>query len=248
MRTSLRLISAHLAAIPCTPATRYLETSVGASRGIDDAVGWSETRRTMKCLGLRDSEGEAVFACLAAVLMLGNVAFTRGGDGRAAESTADGGDAVAELASTADLQMAAERLGVSPPGLTHCLLHRKVEGKNSVYFVPYSTQQAADVRDALAKAVYQRLFELILSSLNTAMAAAEEGSPHTRGRAPPRTAAASSFIGLLDIFGFECFTNNSLEQVHCPCRRVPREAHSARTARATTACRRDRPASLASSW
>jgi Myosin head (motor domain) len=58
--------------------------------------------------------------------------------------------------------------------------------------------QATAVRDALAKAVYDKLFDWIVQRVNASMRA--------RGQ-------VSNTIGILDIYGFEIFDTNSFEQL-----------------------------------
>lgn len=60
--------------------------------------------------------------------------------------------------------------------------------------------QACDIRDALAKALYGRLFSWIVNQINHHIQPAEGVVP-------------SYSIGLLDIFGFENFEINSFEQM-----------------------------------
>jgi myosin I len=58
--------------------------------------------------------------------------------------------------------------------------------------------QATAVRDALAKAMYDKLFDWIVQRVNASMRA--------RGQ-------ISNTIGILDIYGFEIFDTNSFEQL-----------------------------------
>ena len=68
----------------------------------------------------------------------------------------------------------------------------------SVYEVPLNKAQAASVRDALAKAIYNNLFEWIVDRVNQSM----------------KTPTPSNhIIGVLDIYGFEIFDTNSFEQL-----------------------------------
>ncbi|VDN09933.1 unnamed protein product [Dibothriocephalus latus] len=62
--------------------------------------------------------------------------------------------------------------------------------------IALSRENAANVRDGLAKAIYSRLFEWLVSMVN---------------RAIPNTQQAT-YVGLLDIAGFEHFEENSFEQ------------------------------------
>ena len=59
---------------------------------------------------------------------------------------------------------------------------------------PLSVEQAAYVRDAFAKGVYERLFKWIVDQLNTSLL--------------PTTQGEKCVLGLLDIYGFEIFKNN----------------------------------------
>ena len=51
-------------------------------------------------------------------------------------------------------------------------------------------------RDALSKAVYDRLFSWLVQRLNTSLASHDRGARH-------------SLLGILDIYGFEVFKSNS---------------------------------------
>jgi len=67
-----------------------------------------------------------------------------------------------------------------------------------VYDVPLNPAQAVSGRDALAKAIYNNLFEWIVSRINVSM--------------KPRQ-AHNHIVGVLDIYGFEIFQDNSFEQL-----------------------------------
>ena len=62
----------------------------------------------------------------------------------------------------------------------------------------YTCTKAADVRDALAKALYSKMFQWIVSRLNSTL--------------QPDMSDEYLNIGILDIFGFENFDENSFEQ------------------------------------
>ncbi|CAG9794987.1 unnamed protein product [Diatraea saccharalis] len=67
---------------------------------------------------------------------------------------------------------------------------------NLIHRVPLKTHEASSARDALAKAVYSRLFDYIVHRINSSI---------------PFQASAY-YIGVLDIAGFEYFQMNSFEQ------------------------------------
>jgi len=70
------------------------------------------------------------------------------------------------------------------------------------YSVPQSPTQAATRRDAVCKSLYERMFNLIVERINAALAAAGEEDVED-----------GLSIGVLDIYGFEIFENNSFEQL-----------------------------------
>ncbi|XP_067340982.1 unconventional myosin-Ih isoform X7 [Channa argus] len=65
-------------------------------------------------------------------------------------------------------------------------------------FTPFSVDHAVYARDALAKAIYGRTFNWLVSKLNESLA--------------NKDSSRKTVIGLLDIYGFEVFTLNSFEQ------------------------------------
>uniref|UniRef100_A0A8C4VB56 Myosin VIIB n=1 Tax=Falco tinnunculus TaxID=100819 RepID=A0A8C4VB56_FALTI len=68
---------------------------------------------------------------------------------------------------------------------------------------PLNIAQAADGRDAFVKGIYGRIFLWIVNKINSAIFNPTSQKPKTRRQS----------IGLLDIFGFENFSNNSFEQL-----------------------------------
>ena len=79
-----------------------------------------------------------------------------------------------------------------------------VVARGETFDVPYNTLQAAVARDALAKSIYARLFDWLVSTVNNALAAvhAESSSDDEAMRE----------INVLDIYGFEVFDVNGFEQ------------------------------------
>ncbi|XP_027375287.1 unconventional myosin-XIX isoform X2 [Bos indicus x Bos taurus] len=68
-----------------------------------------------------------------------------------------------------------------------------------VFQKPCSQAECNTRRDCLAKLVYARLFDWLVSVINSSICAAPD--------------SWTTFIGLLDVYGFESFPNNSLEQL-----------------------------------
>lgn len=159
--------------------------------GIDDVADFQETLRAMGIIGLSGDEQNNILRMLAAVLWLGNVSFVENDQGNAAVADQGVPDFVGYL------------LEVDPTAVTKALTERIVETqrggrRGSVYESPNNVVQASAVRDALAKAIYNNLFEWIVARVNKSMV--------------PRQ-ASHNVIGVLDIYGFEIFENNSFEQL-----------------------------------
>ncbi|KAF9074890.1 myosin class I heavy chain [Rhodocollybia butyracea] len=158
---------------------------------IDDHKDFSETINAMQIIGLSDHEQSEIFRMLATVLWLGNVQFVEDESGNSTIADAGVPDFVAYL------------MEVDPALVQKVLTIRVMETqrggrRGSVYDVPLNPTQAVSGRDALAKAIYNNLFEWIVSRINISM--------------KPR-AAHAQVIGILDIFGFEIFEDNSFEQL-----------------------------------
>ncbi|KAI0322996.1 myosin class I heavy chain [Amylostereum chailletii] len=159
--------------------------------GIDDTRDFSETLAAMQVIGLSDTEQSEIFRMLAIILWLGNVTYGEKDDGNALIEDTGVSDFVAYLMEVDGSQV--EKV------LTSKVVETQRGGRRgSVYDVPLNPAQAAAGRDALAKAIYNNLFEWIVSRINVSM--------------KPR-AATAQLVGILDIFGFEIFQDNSFEQL-----------------------------------
>ncbi|EIN13905.1 myosin class I heavy chain [Punctularia strigosozonata HHB-11173 SS5] len=159
--------------------------------GINDEHDFTETLNAMQVIGLTAEEQNDIFRMLAIVLWLGNVQYTEGDDGNAVIADTSVTDFIAYL-------MEVDGALVQKVMTTKVVETQRGGRRGSVYDVPLNPAQASAGRDALAKAVYNNLFEWIVSRINISMKA--------RG-------GVAQLIGILDIFGFEIFEENSFEQL-----------------------------------
>jgi len=99
----------------------------------------------------------------------------------------------------------AELMGLDKKVLEKSLCFREISrpGKGSVTFAQNSMQRCKDVRDAMAKTLYTKLFDWLIGKINLALMAGI-------GKADGLDLCT---IGVLDIFGFESFPTNSFEQL-----------------------------------
>uniref|UniRef100_A0A8C8CL10 Myosin IG n=1 Tax=Oncorhynchus tshawytscha TaxID=74940 RepID=A0A8C8CL10_ONCTS len=91
-----------------------------------------------------------------------------------------------------------------PDNVTKSLLYRTVAtGGGEVIEKGHTEKEACFGRDAFAKALYERLFCWIVARIN-AVIEVKDYNPVLHGK--------NTVIGVLDIYGFEIFDNNSFEQ------------------------------------
>jgi myosin-1 len=112
-------------------------------------------------------------------------------------------DTLFNLPSTSDLQFPAFLLGLSPAAIKEKITKRKLESRwgnqTEEIDVNLNVEQAVYTRDAWVKAMYSRLFDFLVSSVNKALNVNPNSSRNVS-------------IGILDIYGFEIFDSNGFEQ------------------------------------
>ncbi|XP_063052542.1 unconventional myosin-Vc isoform X2 [Engraulis encrasicolus] len=169
-------------------ADEFLYTSLGGATeidGVDDQRDMEETCRTFTQLGLKEEFLSDVFKVLAAILHLGNITISTNGD-RSSVSASD-----------EHLGVFCELMCVSAENVCRWLCHRRLVLAAETVVSPVAQERAVNARDALAKHIYAHLFDGIIQRINAALRV--PGKQH-------------SFIGVLDIYGFETFEVNSFEQ------------------------------------
>ncbi|XP_054269239.1 myosin heavy chain 95F isoform X2 [Macrosteles quadrilineatus] len=161
---------------------------------LDDVTDFKNMDEALSRLGLSSAERYELYSMVAAVLHLGNIQFEENTEGSKGGSVISGG-------SEASLRAAAGLMGVDPDELQQSLVTKVMMTnrgglKGTVILVPLKVYEANNARDALAKAIYSRLFDHVVHRINKSI-------PFQ---------ASSYYIGVLDIAGFEYFQVNSFEQ------------------------------------
>ncbi|KAG5193023.1 P-loop containing nucleoside triphosphate hydrolase protein [Tribonema minus] len=192
---------------------------------VDDASEFRASQGALATLGFTAAETAAVWRLLAAILHMGNIDFT---DLQVGAGAVGGEDQTAmvsgELISLGALE---ELLGLSGGALAKRVVRRAmVTARGSMHEIPLNSSQAKDNLDGLVKHVYGALFAWVVFKINrchreqviegTKEAAEEDGDSKAAAAAAARAVSASaarSFIGILDIFGFEIMATNSFEQL-----------------------------------
>ncbi|XP_027724691.1 unconventional myosin-Vb [Vombatus ursinus] len=175
-------------ALTCAEDFFYVSQGRDTSiEGVDDAEDFEKTRQAFTLLGVRESHQISIFKIIASILHLGNVEIQAERDG----------DSCSISPQDEHLRNFCRLLGVEHSQMQHWLCHRKLVTTSETYIKTMSLQQVVNARNALAKHIYAQMFNWIVEHVNKAL--------HT-------TLKQHSFIGVLDIYGFETFEVNSFEQ------------------------------------
>uniref|UniRef100_A0AAY4DPU0 Myosin IG n=1 Tax=Denticeps clupeoides TaxID=299321 RepID=A0AAY4DPU0_9TELE len=111
---------------------------------------------------------------------------------------------IVQLPGAGSVSHVAELTGTEPETVSKALLYRTVAtGGGEVIEKGHNKLEACFGRDAFAKALYERLFAWIVGRINTVIEV-KNYNPALHGK--------NTVIGVLDIYGFEIFDNNSFEQ------------------------------------
>uniref|UniRef100_A0AAR2LS03 Myosin ID n=1 Tax=Pygocentrus nattereri TaxID=42514 RepID=A0AAR2LS03_PYGNA len=144
----------------------------------------------MKVIGFTTEEIHTVYKILATILHLGNLKFGNDGD-------------VTLIENSKLVAVLGELLSTKEENVEKALLYRTVATGRDVIDKQHTDQEASYGRDALAKAIYERLFCWIVGRINDIIEVKNYDA---------RIHGKNTVIGVLDIYGFEIFQNNSFEQ------------------------------------
>ncbi|XP_022253422.1 unconventional myosin-Ic-like, partial [Limulus polyphemus] len=154
--------------------------------GVDDAAQFQVVKSALSVIDFTEEEEEALFMITASILHVGNIGFSE-----------ENGQAI--IAQEKSVSSICKLLGCPEDVLKDALTHRTIEARGDTVVSPLNRDQAIYARDALSKAVYERQFKWLVQKLNNSLENKSESGRRT-------------LMGLLDIYGFEIFQNNSFEQ------------------------------------
>ncbi|XP_077840111.1 myosin-11 isoform X2 [Macaca mulatta] len=153
----------------------------------DDEM-FQETLEAMAIMGFSEEEQLSILKVVSSVLQLGNIVFKK-------ERNTD----QASMPDNTAAQKVCHLMGINVTDFTRSILTPRIKVGRDVVQKAQTKEQADFAVEALAKATYERLFRWILTRVNKAL-----DKTHRQG---------ASFLGILDIAGFEIFEVNSFEQL-----------------------------------
>ncbi|XP_036873333.2 myosin-6 [Manis javanica] len=154
---------------------------------IDDSEELMATDSAFDVLGFTPEEKAGVYKLTGAIMHYGNMKFKQ--KQREEQAEPDG---------TEDADKSAYLMGLNSADLLKGLCHPRVKVGNEYVTKGQSVQQVYYSIGALAKAVYEKMFNWMVTRINATLETKQ-----------PR----QYFIGVLDIAGFEIFDFNSFEQL-----------------------------------
>ncbi|XP_030339194.1 myosin-11 isoform X1 [Strigops habroptila] len=153
----------------------------------DDEM-FQETLEAMKIMGFTEEEQIAILRVVSSVLQLGNIVFKK-------ERNTD----QASMPDNTAAQKVCHLMGINVTDFTRSILTPRIKVGRDVVQKAQTKEQADFAIEALAKAQFERLFRWILARVNKALDKTKR--------------QGASFLGILDIAGFEIFEINSFEQL-----------------------------------
>ncbi|CEG47982.1 myosin-like protein [Plasmopara halstedii] len=186
---------------------RYLNQSECYQRndGVKDPEMFQRVMEAMDIVGFTLTERAGIFDTIAALMHIGNLSFEHDENCDRVGQSPGPGQGKSDLAPSCiwSRDAAATLLAVDATKLELALSVRRIRAGTDFVRMKLSAAQANNARDALAKALYGRLFSWMVTKINHFLRM--DDSEKAKG--------GLHFIGILDIFGFEVFPKNSFEQL-----------------------------------
>ncbi|KAJ8576817.1 hypothetical protein ON010_g2391 [Phytophthora cinnamomi] len=186
---------------------RYLNQSECYQRrdGVADNDMFRRVKDAMDIVGFTSTERAGIFDILAALMHIGNLSFEHDENSDRLGQSMGPGAGKSDLAPSCiwSRDAAATLMAVDATKLERSLSVRRIRAGTDFVSMKLSAAQANNARDALAKALYGKLFDWMVKKINHFLKM--DDSQKAKG--------GLHFIGILDIFGFEVFPKNSFEQL-----------------------------------
>ncbi|OWK51841.1 Unconventional myosin-Ia [Lonchura striata] len=168
----------------------YLSREGSNLPGMDDAANFHAMQDAMRVIGFSPAEVTELLQVTAVVLKLGNVQLS--------SSFQASGMEACSITEPRELREICELIGLEPGALERALCSRTVKARDETVLTTLSVPQGYYGRDALAKNIYSRLFDWLVNRINASIQVKSDKQ--------------RKVMGVLDIYGFEIFQDNSFEQ------------------------------------
>ncbi|XP_073799895.1 myosin-9 isoform X2 [Danio rerio] len=167
---------------------RFLSNGNVTIPGQQDRDMYVETVEAMRIMGFSEEEHVGLLRVISSVLQLGNMSFKK-------ERHSD----QASMPDDTAAQKVCHLMGMNVTDFTRAILSPRIKVGRDYVQKAQTQEQAEFAVEALAKATYERMFRWLVMRINKALDKTKR--------------QGASFIGILDIAGFEIFELNSFEQL-----------------------------------
>lgn len=167
-------------------AYAYLRDSNKEVKGVNDKAELEHLINSFRIMGFSTNEQNQIFRVMSAILNIGNIEL---GSERSDQ---------ARILNITQVERVCHLLGINSEQFVKGLLRPKVKAGREWVHQSRNAEQVKNTLEALAKSLYERTFGSIVDKINQTL---ERSNDNT------------SFIGVLDIAGFEIFEHNSFEQL-----------------------------------
>uniref|UniRef100_A0A673C933 Myosin-9 n=1 Tax=Sphaeramia orbicularis TaxID=375764 RepID=A0A673C933_9TELE len=167
---------------------RFLSNGNVTIPGQQDKDLFAETMEAMRIMSIPEEEQIGLLKVVSGVLQLGNITFKK-------ERHTD----QASMPDNTAAQKMCHLFGISVTEFTRAILSPRIKVGRDYVQKAQTQEQAEFAVEALAKATYERMFRWLVMRINKALDKTKR--------------QGASFIGILDIAGFEIFELNSFEQL-----------------------------------
>jgi myosin-5 len=172
---------------------------------IDDRDTFAELCHALDTIGFTKEEQFDLFRVICGLLYTSNLTFS--------------GDEVTSALDTSNpnWNYTTELLGVNMEDLENAFCRCAIEARGEILYKNLSMDRAHKAVEALIKTTYGAMFGYIVQKINSFITVQhkheqQQQQHHHHSHHHPRH-SETSFIGVLDIFGFESFDRNSFEQL-----------------------------------
>uniref|UniRef100_A0A8C1R8L4 Myosin, heavy chain 9b, non-muscle n=1 Tax=Cyprinus carpio TaxID=7962 RepID=A0A8C1R8L4_CYPCA len=167
---------------------RFLSNGNVTIPGQQDRDLYLETVEAMRIMGFSEEEHIGLLRVMSSVLQLGNMSFKK-------ERHSD----QASMPDDTAAQKVCHLMGMNVADFARAILSPRIKVGRDYVQKAQTQEQAEFAVEALAKATYERMFRWLVMRINKALDKTKR--------------QGASFIGILDIAGFEIFELNSFEQL-----------------------------------
>lgn len=169
------------------------QSSIYETPKVNDLEFYEDVERSFRDLDFNHSQVDAIWRMLATVLHLGNLKID--------SSTYEEGSKACKIFRDESWEKVVGLLQIDQNSFEEALTNKEIRVGASVTKSPLPPARTQNSIDTIAREIYNRLFNWIVKKLNKTLL--------------PSNPNDSNFltIGVLDIFGFEIFGKNSIEQL-----------------------------------